>query len=65
MTYRQLLKELENFSDEQLDYTVIYYDDNVDEFMPLDIEICEELGEEIYDGIFEFIQPVFVNDKKG
>ena len=37
MTYRELLKELERLSEDQLDMTVTYWDDQLDEYYASDI----------------------------
>ena len=42
LTYRQLLEELKNFSEDQLDLSVTYYNADIDEYYPVDIKVADE-----------------------
>tara|TARA_B100000674_G_scaffold317341_1_gene264070 strand:+ start:2920 stop:3135 length:216 start_codon:yes stop_codon:yes gene_type:complete len=41
-TYRQLLEVLKQFSEDQLDLSVTYYNADIDEYYPVDIKAADE-----------------------
>ena len=42
MTYKELLEELKKMSDEQLNLSVCFHDENCDEYYPAVIDIADE-----------------------
>ncbi len=66
MTYRELLVELGNFSDEQLDLTVVHFNQEEGQYYMVDIvPALEEDSEEILGGPEEVPYPVLLNKVEG
>ena len=66
MTYRELLLELGNFSDEQLDLTVVHFNQEEGQYYMVDIvPALEEDSEEILGGPEEVPYPVMINKVEG
>ena len=66
MTYRELLLELGNFSDEQLDLTVVHFNQEEGQYYMVDIvSALEEDSEEILGGPEEVPYPVMINKVEG
>ncbi len=66
MTYRELLVELGNFSDEQLDLTVVHFNQEEGQYYMVDIvPALEEDSEEILSGPEEVPYPVLLNKVEG
>ena len=66
MTYRELLLELGNFSDEQLDLTVVHFNQEEGQYYMVDIvPALEEDSEEILGGPEEVPYPVLLNKVEG
>ena len=66
MTYRELLVELEKFSDEQLDLTVMHFNQEEGQYYMVDIvPALEEDSEEILGGPEEVPYPVLLNKVEG
>ncbi len=66
MTYRELLLELGNFSDEQLDLTVVHFNQEEGQYYMVDIvPALEEDSEEILDGPEAVPYPVLLNKVEG
>lgn len=63
MTYRELLKELNKMSDEQLDLTVTHFNQAEDQYYMVDIvPAIQEDAEDILGGPEEVPYPVFITD---
>ena len=66
MTYRELLLELGNFSVEQLDLTVVHFNQEEGQYYMVDIvSALEEDSEEILGGPEEVPYPVMINKVEG